>query len=132
MVSCFNIKAHLFQCQDDVTPAVFTPVSRFHVKVVFLVVNLSGWVTIFIKLEKEEFWFWSNVEVLEAQGPHILQDPLQVVPGITGEWRTIRVVNTADDPGHLTVFRSPWEGQPGGHIWIQVHVTLFDPDKAID
>ena len=62
MVSSLNIKAHLFQCQNNVATAVFAGIGRFHVKVVFVIVYFSRWVALFVSLEQKEFWFRTDVE----------------------------------------------------------------------
>ena len=114
VVRCFNIKAHAFKFKDDFSPTVFPHINWGKVKVAAVIVQMHRWFAGFwIKFEKEEFRFRTNVKVGEPFCFHFIQDTHQIIPRIAHEWLTISCVNFADDPGYFSVFASPWKNHPG-------------------
>ena len=55
MVGRFDFKAHLLECEADVTAAVLAAVNGAEVEITALVVSLSGGLSVFVDMEQEEF-----------------------------------------------------------------------------
>ena len=55
MVGRFYFKAHLLECEADVTAAVLAAVNGAEVEIAALIVGLSGGLAVFVDMEQEEF-----------------------------------------------------------------------------
>ena len=122
VVAGFYFKAHL--CQDiyDFTTSVICKVCWSQVKIATFIVYFKSWISIFIQLEEEEFWFWSKVKGFEPKFFHMTKGTFQVATWVSCKWFPFCRIDITDQASYATIFISPRENCPCSQIWVKIHI----------
>ena len=131
VVAGLDLYAHFLQRQRDLPAGALAVVQGTQVKVSRLVRGPDRGAALLVGLEQEKFQLRPHVKV-ESQRLRLLQRPLEDIPGIALEGRPVRIVNIADQPGHLSVLGPPGQDGEGVRVRTQILVRLLHPDGALD
>ena len=131
VVAGLDLKAHGLQIQTDLPAGALPVVQGAQVEVSRLVRGPGGGPAVLVGVEQEKLQLRPH---MKGQ-PHRLrpgQGALEDAPGIAGKGRPIRVVDVADEPGHLAILGPPGQHREGVQIRPQVLVRLLHPDKSLN
>ena len=131
MVTGLNLKAHVLQAQADLPAGALAVVQGAQVEIAGLVGGLGGGVAVIVRLEQEKLQLRPHVEGI-AHALRPLDHLLQNAPGIAHEGRAVRIVDVADQTGHLAVLGPPGQDGEGIQVRPQVLVGLLNADKALN
>ena len=130
MVAGLDLHPHFFQGQRYLPPGALTVVQRAKVEVPRLIGGPRRGTALLVGLEQEELQLRPYMESI----PQLLcffQRPLEDVPGVPVKGSAVRIINIADQPGHLSVLGTPRQDGEGVQVRAQILVRLLHPDRAL-
>jgi hypothetical protein len=118
------------QVVDDGPAGVLAPVDGGQVEVAAAVVRQGGGLAVLAAHEQEELRLGSGVhDKAQLLGP--IAGALQRLPRAAGERGFVRVVDVADQPGHLAGDLLPGVEHIGVQVGLEQHVRLLDAGEAL-
>ena len=123
-----DLKSHIFQRQDHISPGVFSQVKRTYIKISALLMGQRCGHPVFVRMKKEKFTFRSHIHGVShffRAGDLFLQD----MPRIHLIRCPVFPVYITDKPCNLSLLGSPRKDLKCAQVRVKIHIRVFLPRK---
>ena len=130
MMRCFDVKPHLRQRDDQITPDIFSRISRCLIKVTAVILKVNGCMTIY-QTEEEKLHLRPHIKGVPGLC-RLVDLSTQNVARITGKWLAACGVHIADKPCSPELFIGPWNDLVCCRIGAEQHIRLLKSRKPLN